>query len=192
MEWTQVSRFAIINVCQRRAANFPGPTFETVNCPWCGAKNPVRNETCADCGKVLTVYIGPRPKVKTLRLADVMGWIALIALCLAASRLIPCLGIAIGLLLFPPFLRTSLTVAERRLDDRPMSFHQIYVEAWISLGITFLIGVVGLIPFLLISPFEFAILHFSPIGGIVCLMVCGVASVFLMAKTTRNLWPRRD
>ncbi len=41
------------------------PSPELVNCPHCGAINPVIEDACGSCGQPLAIFIGPRPKVRT-------------------------------------------------------------------------------------------------------------------------------
>ena len=100
------------------------PPPELVDCPTCGAKNPAVDNRCAACGKSLTVVIGPRPKMRHVGLGSVMIVIAVLALCFAAMRATPGLGIPVALFLVPATLRAGVHIESRRAEGRPMTWSE--------------------------------------------------------------------
>lgn len=125
--------------------NAPRP--ELVNCPHCGVKNPAIEEDCRECGRRLTVFIGPPAKIRRIGLGPLMLLIAEIAVCLAVLREVPVLGILMLLILMPAQVRTLVAVARRKADERPMRWEEALATFFTSMCLMLLISVAGLIAF---------------------------------------------
>jgi hypothetical protein len=107
----------------------PSPLI--VNCPHCGARNFAIDTDCAECGRRLTIYIGPKPKVRRVSYGSVMMVIAAVAVCLAPVRAAPGLCILLAALLMPATARSVLHIEGRKADGRPMNVREKF-EAYAS------------------------------------------------------------
>ena len=94
------------------------PSPEIVDCPHCGAGTS-RSTTLAACGRVLTVYIGPRPMVRRVGLGSVMMGVAVVAVCLAPVRVAPGFCILLACILIPATTRAILHIEGRKAEGRP-------------------------------------------------------------------------
>jgi uncharacterized OB-fold protein len=107
------------------------PSLLIVNCPHCGARNFAIDTDCAECGRGLTIYFGPKPKVRRVSYGSVMMVIAAVAVCLAPVRAAPGLCILLAAILMPATARAVLHIEGRKADGRPMMVREKF-EAYAS------------------------------------------------------------
>lgn len=174
------------------------PSPELVGCPHCGARNFAIDDSCAACGRSLTVVIGPRPKVRRVNLSTIMILIVVVAVCLAPVRSTPGLSIVLLVILVPPSVRGILMVEERKADGRPMVLQQKIDAFASSCMITTLILLTASVAFfatclpcgmMIVTPRRVGI---SPYGELVAFASGGVAALSVIYFLGRRFWPRKD
>jgi hypothetical protein len=174
------------------------PSPEIVNCPHCGVRNFAIDDDCAACGRGLTLFIGPRPKVRRVSYGSVMVVIAVVAVCLAPIRVAPGFCILFACILIPATARAILHIEGRKAEGRPMIAPE-KVEAYVySTTITVAILLVASTAFVATCvPAGFCIisttgLYQSGLGIMVACIAGAVPALFVIYKMGRRLWPRKD
>ena len=171
------------------------PAPEIVQCPHCWAPNPAIESRCRACARPLAVYIGP-PLAASPRfgLGSVMLVVAVAALCLAAGRQSPALGIFAGCVSALALLRTHAAIgSEVALGLRPTNGRRASVLLGsIGIGIVLLVTagfVFGLVT-IVVGGMLSAILG---VGGALTGGLAGLVAAVVVAHRLRGeLWPVRD
>ena len=173
------------------------PSPELIHCPWCGERNSAIDDDCHVCGQGLTLFIGPRPKVRKVSLATVMIGIAVVAVCLAVMREIPPLGILLAVSIVPGAARTVLVVGERKADGRAMTpgetVSAFFASSAISLGIAVASVFTLLVVCLALGGLS-SYSHRRPslVAVFFPWIAASASASFVGCFLVRRLWPRRD
>lgn len=101
------------------------PSPELVDCPSCRVKNFAIDDCCTACGEPLAVVILPRPKVRRIALSTIMVMVAVLAVCFAAVRADPVLGMAVSMVVVPAALITINEYESRKADNRPLQRREL-------------------------------------------------------------------
>lgn len=174
------------------------PSPEIVNCPSCGARNFAIDETCSSCAGPLTVFIGPRPKVRHVSLATIMIIVAVVAVCLTPIRIAPGLSLVLALILVPTTFRGILMVAERRADGRHVGFEQKVEVFSSSCIVTFVILSAAMIAFFATcAPIVMTVIGLrldrDSEQVVILAYIAGAFGATLVTYFLgRRLWPRKD
>jgi hypothetical protein len=170
------------------------PSPELVNCPHCGAKNPAIDEACAECGKALTVAIGPRPKVRRIPLWAVMIVIAVVAVCLAPVRVAPGISVVLAVFLLPACVRTIAVIEGRKADGRPMLARETMDVIINSCLITVALVFASSAAFV-VTCFPVGLATVDRLGGSGLVVAClagSVPAIAVLYFLGRRIWPRKD
>jgi hypothetical protein len=165
-----------------------------VNCPHCGAENPVREIHCRSCSKPLTLYIGPAESLpRRFGLGSLMFLVAVVALGLGVLRFVPVLGVTILVLLIPAVVRTTAFVSQRESDLRPISFDEKMMAFFGSIGVMMLVLVAASLTFAIIFVLIAAMtLGTGPYSVPVAGAFSGSVAISITYVLLRKLWPYKD
>lgn len=133
------------------------PITEQV-CPDCGAVYPIAANYCWMCYRPLA---GAQPtsqasvldasgstpfasvnQATQFGLSTILLTITLVAVLLGVSSMAPGLGVLLGLIVLPAYLRTCITASRRNLRGQPMSTRAKLGSFGISFGVTLCIALV--------------------------------------------------
>lgn len=129
--------------------------------------------------------------------------IAVLALCLAAIRAMPGMGVPLALLLVPATLRASLHIEARRSDGRPMNWSEKNdtIAASVMLAVL-LLPAAGIAFAATCVPIgcangadEFGMVEGRPglPPGLIVAIIAGLVMGILVSYALgRKFWPRRD
>ncbi len=170
------------------------PSPEIVQCPHCWVENPAIEERCRACGKALAIFIGPRKPVRKIGLGALMLLIALTAVCLAAMRVSPGLGIFLLILVVPALARMLIGAARRADDERPMTLEQKIGLYFASMGLMLGVSLAAFVAFVATCvPAGFVVLSIGNGSGfIVACAIGAVAPIVVSVLLLRRFWPMKD
>lgn len=172
------------------------PSPEIVGCPSCGTRNFAIDDRCIQCGAMLEVVILPRPKVRHVGLASVMGVIAAVAICLAPVRFAPGLSILIAAFVVPATIRSVIILERRRLDSRKSSSGEMFAVILSSFFLCAAIVISGLFAFVITCfPVGLGAMGMSrnSSGGIIAALLAGaIAGIVTIYYVGKSLWPEKD
>lgn len=181
---------------QRRA-----PWPELVQCPHCGARNPVVEDRCGSCEKPLAIVIGPPAPLRRFSIGSLMALVALVAVGLALMKASVALGAFFLAWFVPALVRTFHAWARRKADDRPLAGPEVFGEFVISAVVILMIGLAAGSVFAVVSMVGFwvgALAHSvvvgptppgvevwgTAVGAVLGLAAGGAVAVLLL----RRLW----
>ncbi len=170
------------------------PSPELVNCPHCGAKNPAIDQACAECGKALTVVIGPRPKVRRIPLSAVMIVIAVVAVCLAPVRVAPGISALLAVFLLPACARAIVAIEGRKADGRPMAVEE-RINVWINSFLITIALIFAASAAFVVTCFPVGLVVVDRLGGFGLVVAClagAVPAIAVLYFLGRRIWPRKD
>jgi len=171
------------------------PSPAIVNCPHCGVANFAIDTDCVECGKGLTIYIGPKPKFRRVTYGSAMMVIATVAVCLAPVRDAPGLSVVFALILIPATTRAILHIEGRKADGRPMIITDKVLAYVNSTAIMIAILVVASVAFVVTcAPTGFILMSTGmDMPGLIVAFIAGtVSALFVIYHMGRRLWPRKD